>query len=271
MGWLEHDVALVTGGGSGIGRAIVARYLAEGAKVGVLEYDSAKAESLQEEFGDNVVVVTGDVAKLEDNEKAVATTVNAFGKLDIFVGNAGIFDYFQTITHLSSENISAAFDEIFAVNVKGCLLGAKASIPELLKSEGCIIFTLSNAAFYPAGGGPLYTASKHAVLGLLRELAYELAPKVRVNGVAPGGTVTELHGLKSMGMEKQKLNTLEGLTEMMLSFVPLQMVCDPADHAGAYVYLASKENSRAVTGVVINSDGGIGIRGFTQAAGGLNL
>ena len=271
MGWLEHRVALVTGGGSGIGRAIVARYLVEGAKVGVLEYDPKKVKALQEEFGDNIIAVTGDVSKLEDNEKAVAATIDAFGKLDIFVGNAGVFDYFQTLMDLSRETIDSAFDELFAVNVKGCLLGAKASVPELLKTEGCIIFTLSNAAFYAAGGGPLYTSSKHALLGLVRELAYELAPKVRVNGVAPGGTITELHGLKSMGMENITLDSVDGLSDMMRALIPLQMVCDPADHAGSYVLLASKENSRAITGVVINSDGGIGIRGLTQAAGGVHL
>ena len=75
---------------------------------------------------------------------------------------------------------------MFGVNVKGYLLGAKAAYRELAKTRGSIIFTVSNAGFYPCGGGPLYTASKHAVVGLIRQLAYELAPSVRVNAVAPG-------------------------------------------------------------------------------------
>jgi NAD(P)-dependent dehydrogenase (short-subunit alcohol dehydrogenase family) len=74
-----------------------------------------------------------------------------------------------------------------------------------------------------------------------------------------------------MGMENKMLDSVDGLSDMMRALIPLQMVCDPADHAGSYVLLASKENSRAITGVVINSDGGIGIRGLTQAAGGVHL
>ena len=98
MGWLEGKVALITGGGSGIGRALVERFLEEGASVGVLERSNEKAKELQDQFGDNVVVVQGDVTQLEDNERAVAETVQAFGKLDTFIGNAGIFDFFATST-----------------------------------------------------------------------------------------------------------------------------------------------------------------------------
>ena len=98
MGWLEGKVALITGGGSGIGRALVERFLEEGASVGVLERSVDKARELQEKFGDNIVVVQGDVTQLEDNERAVAETVRAFGKLDTFIGNAGIFDFFTEFT-----------------------------------------------------------------------------------------------------------------------------------------------------------------------------
>ncbi len=267
MGWLDGQVALVTGGGAGIGRGIVERFVAEGAKVGVLERFPERVQQLKEQLGDSVAPIQGDVSKLEDNERAVAATVAAFGKLDTFVGNAAIFDNMTSLVNLPRESIDKAFDELFAVNVKGYLLGAKAAVPELLKTEGSIVYTVSNAGFYPAGGGPLYTSSKHAVVGLIRQLAYELAPKIRVNGLAPGGTITDLRGLQALGTADQSTYSrapAEQLAEMMKGSNPLELAATPADHAGSYVYLASKENSRACTGVIIESTGGIGVRGFMR-------
>src|SRR5216110_2421513 len=86
MGWLDGQVALVTGGGSGIGRAVVARYVEEGARVGVMERVVTRAAELQSEFGDTVVAIAGDVAQFADNQRAVAETVRAFGRLDVLVG-----------------------------------------------------------------------------------------------------------------------------------------------------------------------------------------
>ena len=271
MGWLDNTVAIVTGGGSGLGRALVQRFIGEGASVGVLERDAAKAAQLERDFGDRVLAVTGSVSTYADNARVVAATVERFGRLDTFIGNAGVFDYFQTLPQLDAERISAAFDELFAVNVKGYLLGAKAALPELLKTRGNIIFTISNAGFYPAGGGPIYTASKHAVVGLVRELAYELAPKVRVNGVAPGGMKTELGGLAATGTAEVKLSQMDGLDDMLRTISPLQIAATPDDYCGPYVLLASRANSAPMTGVVINTDGGLGARGFTKMAGGEDL
>ena len=205
MGWLDNQVALVTGGGSVIGRGIVARFLAEGARVGVLERFPDRVEQLRADFGTAVYPVQGDVTRLEDNQRAVAETVRAFGQLDIFVGNAGVFDSFLRFEALPEDALSAAFDEQFSVNVKGCLLGAKAALPELMKTEGCMVFTASVAGFNSGGGGVLYTASKHAVVGMIRQLAAELGPRVRVNGVAPGGTRTDLRGLAAVGREAQRV------------------------------------------------------------------
>src|SRR5699024_12460531 len=87
---------------------------------------------------------------------------------------------------------------IFDTNVKGGLLGVKAAYTELKKTNGNIIFTASNAAFYPNGGGPIYTASKHAIVGLVRELAFELAPDIRVNAVSPGGTDTNIKAIPAL-------------------------------------------------------------------------
>jgi len=93
MGWLDDTVVLVTGAGSGLGRAIVDRFLAEGARVGVLEIDAAKAGAVRAADGARVHVTVGDATRLADNERAVAGTVAAFGRLDVFVGNAGLWDY----------------------------------------------------------------------------------------------------------------------------------------------------------------------------------
>lgn len=271
MSWLKDAVVIVTGGGSGLGRALVERFITEGASVGVLERDAAKAAKLERDFGSRVKAVVGDVTTFADNARAVRETVAAFGKLDTFVANAGIFDFFQSLPQLEAEGIAGAFDELFAVNVKGGLLGAKAALPELLKSRGSIIFTISNAGFYPGGGGPIYTASKHALVGLVRQLAHELAPKVRVNGVAPGGMRTELSGLSATGTAQQKLSQIENFEEMIVGITPLRMAPTPQDYCGPYVLLASRENAGAITGVVINTDGGLGVRGIMKVAGGEEL
>lgn len=263
MGWLDAQVSLITGAGSGLGRALVERFLKEGTKgIGVLEYDAAKAQKLRDDFGDKIVVTLGDVGQIEDNQKAVAATVAAFGQLDTFIGNAGVFDYFQSLKDFPAEQIGPAFDELYSVNVKGYLLGAKAALEELERTRGSIIFTLSNAAFYPSGGGAIYTSSKHAVVGLVKQLGHELAPEIRVNGVAPGGMASDLGGLKATGTKDQKLKELPDFDQMMIQLTPLQIATKPKDYCGPYVLLASKENSGPMSGSIINTDGGLGIMGF---------
>jgi NAD(P)-dependent dehydrogenase (short-subunit alcohol dehydrogenase family) len=108
MGLLDGQVALVTGGGSGIGRAVVARFIDEGARVGVLDRVAARAGQLKAELGSAVVTSAGDVAQLADNKRAVAETVRAFGHLDIFVGNAGVFDVYAPLAESTSKVVSSA-------------------------------------------------------------------------------------------------------------------------------------------------------------------
>ena len=270
MGWLNDKVALVTGGASGLGRAIVERFLDEGARVAILDRSRERGEEMAARLGDHVATIVGDVTSLSDNQRAVAETVKRFGGLDCLVGNAGIWDFNASIVDLSEDRIGAAFDELFGVNVKGYLLGAKAAYRELARTRGNIIFTVSNAGFYPCGGGPLYTASKHAVVGLIRQLAYELAPKIRVNGVAPGAIPTDLRGPRSLEMAERSIASVP-LKDMVERGLPLGKLPEPRDYTGSYVLLASNENSSTATGGVIICEGGIGIRGFTEAAGGRNL
>ena len=141
MGWLDGQVALVTGGGSGIGRAVVARYVEEGARVAVMERVPARADAMRQEFGDAVIGISGDVARATDNRRAVADTVAAFGRLDVFVANAGVFDVYASFAELPDDQFDRAYDELFNVNVRGCLYGARAALPELRKTNGSMIFT----------------------------------------------------------------------------------------------------------------------------------
>jgi 2,3-dihydroxy-2,3-dihydrophenylpropionate dehydrogenase/cis-2,3-dihydrobiphenyl-2,3-diol dehydrogenase len=132
----------------------------------------------------------------------------------------------------------------------------------LEKTEGCIIFTASPAGLSPVGGGILYVSSKHAVVGVIHRLAYELAPNIRVNGVAPGGVATDLRGPAALGMADRSVSGMRRrLEEAKARGEALQIGVQPEDVAGAYVYLASKENSRAVTGVIISTPGSMGTRG----------
>jgi NAD(P)-dependent dehydrogenase (short-subunit alcohol dehydrogenase family) len=260
MGWLDDTVALVTGGGSGLGRAIVERYVAEGAQVGVLEINADKADSLRRELGEAITVTVGDATSLADNQRAVAAAVSAFGRLDVFVGNAALWDFATPLEHLPDDAIDAAFDEVFHLNVKGYLLGAKAALDALRASKGSIIFSVSNAGFWPGGGGPLYVSSKHAVMGLVKQLAFELAPDVRVNGVAPGGMATDLRGPRALGMNDTSWGSFP-VDRIIEQMSPLERAIAPADYTGHYVLLASRANSATVTGSVHNCDGGMGVRG----------
>jgi NAD(P)-dependent dehydrogenase (short-subunit alcohol dehydrogenase family) len=256
MGALEDQVALVTGGGSGIGRAVVARFIEEGARVGVMERIASRAEELHGEFGDRVVGIAGDVAQLADNKRAVAETVRAFGRLDVFVGNAGVFDVYASIAELPEEHLGRAYDELFGINVRGVIYGARAALLELRKTSGSMVFTASVAGLNSGGGGALYTASKHAVVGLIRELAVELAPDVRVNGVAPGGTMTDLRGLQSLGNDDRSQFAAPDMADRLRAGNPLRMALEPADLAGAYLFLSSRRDARGITGTIVTVDAG---------------
>jgi NAD(P)-dependent dehydrogenase (short-subunit alcohol dehydrogenase family) len=256
MGTLDGQVALVTGGGSGIGLAVVARFVEEGAKVGVMERSADRTDALRARFGAAVVAIHGDAGALADNKRAVAETVSTFGRLDVFVGNAGIFDVWARLADLPEEELTRAYDELFRVNVGGCIFGAKAAVAELRKTGGCMIFTASVAGLNSGGGGALYTASKHAVVGLIRELAVELAPEIRVNGVAPGGTMTDLRGLAALGNDDRSQFADPAIEERLRAGNPLRLALRPDDLAGAYAFLASRRDARGVTGTILTVDAG---------------
>jgi NAD(P)-dependent dehydrogenase (short-subunit alcohol dehydrogenase family) len=260
MGWLEGQVALVTGGTGGIGSAVVRRYVAEGARVAVMARDPEQLQVLQEELGDRIITVSGDVTRAADNQAAVAATLKAFGKMDTFVGNAAVFDYFTRLDRIAPEELESAFQKLFAVNVQGYLLGARCATAALRETGGSMIFTLSNSSFYAGGGGILYVTSKHALVGMIRQLAYELAPDIRVNGVAPGATNTPMKSLEGLNTRSVPLNQIPGFAEGAAQAMPLKKIAEPEDHTGHYVLLASRGNAALTTANIIHSDGGWEIR-----------
>jgi NAD(P)-dependent dehydrogenase (short-subunit alcohol dehydrogenase family) len=267
---LEGLRALVTGGASGLGRAVVERFVAEGARVIVFDRSTPGLEALTDAHPATVRGVQGDVRDLAAHQRAVALALSDLGGLDVLVGNAGIWDYNRPLSRLPDDRISAAFDEIMGINVKGYLLAAKAAQQALVAAGGSMIFTVSNAGFYPDGGGTLYTASKHAVVGLIRQLAFECAPRVRVNGVAPGVIRTDLRGPQALDLGERSIGA--GLADDTLAgSLPIDRVPDPEDYASAYVFLAAAGESGHATGSIINIDGGFSARGLGRARGGDGL
>jgi cis-3,4-dihydrophenanthrene-3,4-diol dehydrogenase len=262
MGWLVNDIAAITGGGSGIGLAVARRYLVEGAAgVVILDRNVDAAAMLEKEFPARVVAVQGDVRDFSAHAAMVDAATKTFGKLDILVGNAGVFDFHRPLESYSQETLVDTFNEIFTINLRGYLMAAMAARPALVESRGSMIFTGSVASFHAGGGGVLYTAVKHAVVGMIRQLAKELAPNVRVNGVGPGGTLTNLSGTDALGHGTRSIaDKAAEAKERIAAAVPLRFAQTAEDHTGLYVLLASRENSRATTGEVFMSDGGIGIR-----------
>ncbi len=258
MGWLDGKRALVAGAGSGIGRAVLDAFAAEGARIGALESDLAKCDRLAGELP-GCLVHRGDATALADADAAVQACVLAFGGLDVLVSCVGIFDFYAGLEALDGEHLDEAFDDIFRVNVKGQIVPVKAALAELRRARGCAVLTVSTSGFSPGRGGILYVGSKFAVRGCVLSLARELAPDVRVNGVAPGGTLgTELTGPASLGQAGRRLDDTPDREADLKGRTPLRVALTGADHAGSYVFLAS-DRARGITGTIVHSDGGAGV------------
>jgi NAD(P)-dependent dehydrogenase (short-subunit alcohol dehydrogenase family) len=248
---LEGKVALITGAASGIGRAVAERFLEEGARVVAFDLTASPASGLTTP---DYVSIAGDVRSSGDNQRAVALALSTFGRLDVFVGNAGVYDNRRVFRGLQPAELEAAFDELFAVNVKGYMLGAHAALHALSETRGCIIFTGSISGTHAGFGGALYVSAKHAINGLTKQLALELAPDIRVNAVAPGYVPTGLRAVESFGQHASASHP--AASDMLL-----QTIGTPEDFAAAYVFLASEACSRTATGSVLTLDGGATLRG----------
>lgn len=265
MGQLEGKVALVTGGANGIGLAVARAYVEEGARVAILDRDADALGDACRDMGAQALGVVGNVERLADNSRTVNATLEAFGRLDTFVGNAGVGAGNLPLVDIPVDRLEAAIDEIFAINVKGYLLGARASISALLAHGGSMIFSCSLAGYRAVDDGVLYVSTKHANVGIVRQLAWEFAPRVRVNGVAIGVARTQMLGLECLDQ-----SPIDAVLPGAEDVIPLGFIPEPSDYGSAFVYLAS-DAARVVTGECLWADSGFGVRGIGRPAGGKGI
>ncbi len=171
MGKLQGKTALITGAGSGIGRATALLFAQEGARVAVADWDEAGAKNVVEEIGEGAISIKVDVSKAADVQKMIAAAVSRFGRLDILYNNAGVCVP-ATVHEMSEE----AWDRTININLKGVFLGCKYGLPEMIKQGGGVILnTASVAGLEGHCGLPDYCASKHGVVGLTKSIALDYA------------------------------------------------------------------------------------------------
>lgn len=251
MSGLDGLLLLVVGGASGIGRATVERARALGATVGVIDRDAAAVADV----GGAPACLACDASDAAAVEQQVPAVVEALGGLDALVHTAGVHDGFRSLDDYPLAELGAAADELMRINVTSALLAVRAALPALRASpDASVTLTSSESGFGARGGGSLYAASKWALRGLVDHLTAELAPEIRVNGVAPGGTSGTR--LKGAGPQPAEIGARPGRDEDLLATTKLRRRIDAADVAHAYAYLASPTLAGAVTGAIINVDGG---------------
>jgi NAD(P)-dependent dehydrogenase (short-subunit alcohol dehydrogenase family) len=248
-GVLDGRVAVVTGGASGIGKATVRRFLAEGASVVVGDLNAANGDALLSELDagerSRVGFVVTDVAEEDAVAQLIATAPDRFGRLDIVFNNAGVGGAFGPITEIEV----GAWDRTFAVLVRSVFLGTKHAARVLIDqgTGGSIINTASVAGLGGGGGPQAYSAAKAAVVNLTYNTAVELAAhRVRVNAICPGFVVTPL----AVGRDEELAKSA------VSEFQPWPDHGQPADIAALALFLAS-DDSRFVTGEAIRADGAL--------------
>ncbi len=246
---LKDKVAIVTGGAAGIGAGTVQRLHEEGAKVVIADLQVDKGEALAARLGSATRFIRTDVTQEADIEAAVALAQSAFGGLDVMVNNAGILGAVGPLIDTPVE----AWDVTIAVDLKAVFLGIKHAGRVMTRQRsGSIISLASNAGLMGGLGPAVYTAAKHGVVGLTRAAAAEFTQhRVRVNAVAPGGTVTELAAATAIG-DVTRLAETEAL---MSQNAPLGRACLPRDIANVILFLASDE-AAFVTGHTLCADAG---------------
>jgi 3-oxoacyl-[acyl-carrier protein] reductase len=248
---LRDKVALVTGAGSGIGRAAALLFAREGARVATVDLHEASAKDTAEAIerdGGQALPLRADVSRGADNEAAVAATLARWGRLDVFFANAGVP---QSPTPIEEVD-EATFDRIMAVNVRGVFLGAKHAAPVMKRQRaGVILVTASTSAVRPRPGVQSYSASKGAVVALTKSLALELAPfGIRAVSIAPVATETPMLPRFS---GKERVD--DDLMKKYLPTIPLGRLNRPEDVARTALFLAS-DDAAMITGACIEVDGG---------------
>ena len=250
-GMLDGKVALVTGGGGGIGRATALAMVREGARVAVADFNAAAARDTVAQInaaGGQAITLTGDVTITEHVRAMVADTVTAYGRLDCAFNNAGIAGYqVNAVGQKTADWSEESFDRMIAVNLKGVWLCMKAEIPQMLaQGGGAIVNTASIAGLVGLQTSSAYVAAKHGVIGLTKTAALEYAEQgIRVNAVCPGFIET--------AMTAPTRASARG--PAIVAQIPFRRMGQPGEIAEMVVWLCA-ERASYVTGAAYNVDGG---------------
>jgi 3-oxoacyl-[acyl-carrier protein] reductase len=249
---LDGKVALITGAGSGFGRATAVLFAREGAKVVVVDKNQdtgRESVDIIRQHGCEAIFRKADVSDARDCEAMIKTAVDEFGKLDILHNNAGIAQVMTPIADIDE----AVWDRLINVNLKSVFLCSKMAIPVMKKQGGVIINTSSVGAVRARPGAGAYAVAKAGVTHLTRILAVELAAfKIRVNSISPVISETPL-GLELLPDQLKK--DMEATRKVFLSTIPIGRMAVPEDIANAALFLAMDDSSM-ITGIDLLVDGG---------------
>lgn len=242
MPLLDGKVAIITGGASGIGRAIAERFYSEGARLMLVDF-SGKQDAVAAELGENASGFQADVTKASDVKAMVDATLDRFGQLDILINNAGTDGQSVSIVDYPEDE----YERVMAVNSRSVFLGMKYAIPAMLAAGGgAIVNTASTAGVVGFGQMPAYCASKGAVVQLTRSVAMEFADRnIRVNAVCPGPIATDM-----------TINIPADIMQQVIARTPLGRYGEPDEIAKVVLFLASDLGS-FVTGTAMLADGGL--------------
>ncbi|HVH05008.1 MAG TPA: glucose 1-dehydrogenase [Myxococcota bacterium] len=244
---LAGKVALITGGGSGIGLEAARLFAAEGAKLLLVDADAQRGQAAEKELGGAAAFLHADVSQASEVEAAIAQAERRFGALHVLFNNAGIFPDGDGLPEETDESV---FDRVIAVNLKGVFFGCKYGIPALRRAGGgSIVNTASFVALMGAATAQIaYTASKGAVLAMTREIAVAHAKQgIRANALCPGPVNTPLLA---------QLLAQPAARARRLVHVPMGRLAEAKEIAQAALFLASDESSY-VNGATFVVDGGI--------------
>lgn len=247
---LENKVALVTGASAGMGNSIGKLFAKEGASVVLIARRKEKLDELVNQIkndGGKAIAIAGDVTKEEDVQNAVKTAVDEYGKLDIVINNAGMLDKMDPVADMSDD----IWDAVIGVNLTGPMRVFRNAIPVMEKNGGGSFVTIASVAgVCGARGGPAYTASKHGVLGLSKNVAFMYAKKnIRSNVIAPGSTNTD------MVADADKKCNQEGYGICITGTANMPRLGEPEEVAQLALFLASDDGS-IVNGAVVTADAG---------------